>query len=185
MSTQFRIAIAAAALMAGLSFAGASRANAGVSFRGTFPLPHGSISIGIGDPTFGVGAFVPYGYIVENDPEYGYGFYYGDSWIPCRPYQSRWVVCDRPFHDTYAGGAYIGGGYGYRSYGGYHGQPSCHRDYDRGYYDRDYGRGYYDRDWDRGHASSRGRDHDHGGYGGHRGEGHGHDGGHGHGHERD
>ena len=61
MRTQFRIAIAAAALLAGLSLAGASRANAGVSFRGTFPLPHGSISIGIVDPTFVVGAFVPYG----------------------------------------------------------------------------------------------------------------------------
>ena len=167
MRTQFRIAVAAAALMAGLSFAGASRANAGVSFRGTFPLPHGSISIGIGNPAFGVGAFVPYGYNVAYDPEYGYGFYYGESWIPCRPYQSRWIVCPRPFHNTYAGAAYIGGGsgYGYRSYGGYHGQPYDHRDY---------GRGYYDRGWDHGH----------GGSGGHQGEGRGHGGGHGHGHER-
>ena len=180
MRTQFRIAIAAAALMAGLSFAGASRANAGVSFQGTFPLPHGSISIGIGNPAFGVGAFVPYGYNVANDPQYGYGFYYGSSWIPCRPYQSRWIVCDRPFHDTYAGGAYSGGGYGYgyRGYGGYHGQP---------YYQREYSRGYYDRDWDRGHAPSRGWANGHGGNGGHQGESHGHDGGHGqnggHGHE--
>ena len=59
MRNVLRHVVISAALLAGLAVTGGSRADAGVSFSGTFPLPHGQISIGIGDPYFHVGAFVP------------------------------------------------------------------------------------------------------------------------------
>lgn len=97
MKTGIRIALASAAMVAGLAVAGASPAGAQVRVSGSFPLPHGRISIGIGDPFFRVGAYVPYGYTVIDDPTYGSGFYYRSRWIPVRPYGSTWVVCDQPF----------------------------------------------------------------------------------------
>ena len=150
MKNGFRIAIASAALMVGLSFAGASLASAQVSFEGTFPLPHGVISIGIGDPAFRIGAYVPLGYRVDFRPDCGYGFEYGRRWIPVRPYRSRWIVCQRPY------GVYVDGGCGYHSY------PRRYR-----YYWHDHDRGH--RRWDdhRDHHRSD-RDHDRDHHHGHR-----------------
>ena len=129
MTRRIRIALGSVAVAAGLTLAGAAPASAQVRFEGTFPLPHGRLSIGIGDPAFPVGGYVPYGYAVIQDPTYGYGFYYGDSFIPCQPYGDQWVVVERP--------VYFGHGY-VRPY---------YRSYDsvRPYY---YGRSYR-RDWDR------------------------------------
>jgi hypothetical protein len=101
MRNPIRVALASTALLAGVAVAGASPANAQVSFQGSFPLPHGSVSIAIGDPAFAVGAYVPTGYAVAPLPGYGDGFAYRDRWIPVRPYAPRWVVCARP---------YLGGG---------------------------------------------------------------------------
>jgi hypothetical protein len=97
MKNGIRIALASAAMVAGLAVAGAKPAAAQVSFSGSFPLPHGRISIGIGDPFFRVGSYVPYGYTVIEDPTYGYGFYYGARWIPVQPYGSTWVVVRQPY----------------------------------------------------------------------------------------
>jgi hypothetical protein len=119
-----RIALGSAVLAAGLALAGATPANAQVRFEGSFPLPHGRISVGFGDPAFPVGAVVPYGYSVYSDPSYGYGFNYEDSWIPCEPYGNQWIVVERP--------GYFGHGYvrPYRSYG-YYSRP--YRYYSRPY----------------------------------------------------
>src|SRR6266513_5675867 len=97
MKRSIRIALASTAMVAGLAVAGAKPAAAQVGFSGSFPLPHGRISIGMGDPVFRVGSYVPYGYTVVEDPDYGYGFYYGERWIPVQPYGSSWLICDRPF----------------------------------------------------------------------------------------
>ncbi len=104
MSRGFRIALATAAVGGALALAGASPANAQVRFRGSFPvahrrfepLAHGRFGIGLGDPFFRVGAVVPFGYRVVEDPVDGYGFAYGERWIPVERYGSSWVVCERP-----------------------------------------------------------------------------------------
>ncbi|HEX9148290.1 MAG TPA: hypothetical protein VF958_03930, partial [Thermoanaerobaculia bacterium] len=69
-----------------------------VRVRGSFPLPHGRLSINIGAPVFPVGGYVPYGYNVYEDPEYGYGFEYDNQWIPCQPQGTRWIVVERPYY---------------------------------------------------------------------------------------
>ncbi len=155
MIRRFRIAMGSAVLMAGLALAGARPANAQVRFEGSFPLPHGRISIGIGSPAFPVGEVVPYGYSVSSDPTYGYGFYYGDSWSPCQPYGNGWIVVERP--------VYFGRGYvrPYRDYG-YYSRPYRrfddrgerfegreHERFERRGFDRDDHRGF-DRDDHRG-----------------------------------
>jgi hypothetical protein len=107
--------------MAGLAVAGASRADAQVSFQGVFPLPNGSVSLSIGDPTFGVGTYVPYGYPVAVQPGYGYGFMYHRHWVPARPYGSRWIVVDQPYYGVYAAPVYGPHGYARAAYThGYH-----------------------------------------------------------------
>jgi hypothetical protein len=167
MNKTFRIALGSAVLAGVLAFATASPASAQVRIRGSFPVPHGRISISVGDPFFPVGSYVPYGYDVLEDPDYGYGFYYEDAWIPCEQYADRWIVVERPaysgFHD-YRYQDYGYQNYGYRDYG----YVSPHR-YDRYGYSRRYGRDDYrryrrhdrrwrddrwsrdrrDRDWDR------------------------------------
>lgn len=139
MKRSIRIALGTAAVAAALTVAGASPAQAQVRFSGSFPLPHGRISIGIGDPFFSVGSYVPYDYTVIEDPNYGYGFWYRDRWIPTERIDSSWVVCERP----YFGGAYVSPGYDYyrpyvRSYRPY-AYGGHYRRYDRwdGRYDRD------------------------------------------------
>jgi hypothetical protein len=137
MRKAIRIALGSGVLAAGLAFAGAPSANAQVRVRGSFPLPHGRISVDIGDRGYGgfpVGGYVPYGYDVYEDPEYGYGFAYEDQWIACEPRGSQWVIIAEPvFYGGYRS-------YGYRNYG--------YRDYrysrpyrnDRYGYSRDYRR---------------------------------------------
>lgn len=149
MSRAIRIAVGSAALAAGLAIAGASPASAQVRVRGSFPLPHGRISVNIGGGGYGgygafpIGGYVPYGYDVYEDPDYGYGFAYEDQWIACEPRGSQFIIIAAP---VFYGG-YRNYGYGgYRNYG--------YRDYrysrpyrnDRRYgYSRDYRRGSGDR----------------------------------------
>ena len=104
MSKWIFAAVAAGALVLSVP----SSANAQVAFGGTFGGPHGRFSIGIGAPAFPVGAYVPYPYVrhIYLRPDYGYGFYYGDQWVPVQPYGSRYIVIERP--------AYYGYGYGQR-----------------------------------------------------------------------
>jgi hypothetical protein len=107
MKKSIRIALGSAVLAGGLAVVGASPANAQVRFEGSFPLPHGRISIGVGGVGFGVGSYVPYGYNVYNNPDYGYGFEYGDQWIPCEQYGTQWVIVASPIsfvHRDYAYG---------------------------------------------------------------------------------
>lgn len=156
MRNAFRYVIMSAALLAGLAVTGGSRVEAGVSFSGTFLLPHGQISIGIGDPYFRVGAFVPVGYQIYARSGYGYGFAYNNRWIPVQPYGDVWRVCAGPyFDDAYYRRVYYepyyGGGYG-GYYGGYYVRPSHHYAHRGGYprggphhayapgYSRDYNR---------------------------------------------
>ena len=123
-----RIALGAAGLAIGIAVAGASPASAQVGFVGSFPVPFGRITVGVPAPVFSIGAFVPPGFVVVNDPYYGYGFAYGDQWISCQPYGSRWIIAERrPFYGRY--------GYG-RSYG--YGGPAWHGGsrYERGYFGR-------------------------------------------------
>jgi hypothetical protein len=192
MRNVLRYVVISAVLVAGLAVTGASRAQAGVSFSGTFPLPHGQISIGIGDPYFHVGAYVPAGYRVYARAGYGYGFPYNNRWIPVRRYGTAWQVCGSPyFDDVYYDGVYYdpyyGSGYG-GYYGGYYVRPSHHYAYRGGYYPRGGSHGYYRPydHWDHnggghhdggrhhnGDGHHDGGGHDHGGDGGNRGHGHG------------
>jgi hypothetical protein len=143
MSRAIRIAVGSAALAAGLAIAGTSTANAQVRVRGSFPLPHGRISVDIGHGGYGgfpIGGYVPYGYDVYEDPDYGYGFAYEDQWIACEPRGSQWIIIAAP--------VYYGG---YRNYG-YGRDYRYGRTYrnDRYYSHRSYGDRYYRRD-DRNH----------------------------------
>jgi hypothetical protein len=144
MKRAIRIALGFAVLAGGLAVAGASTANAQVRFEGSFPLPHGQISIGVGDGGygrggFGVGSYVPYGYDVYEDPDYGYGFEYDNYWYPCEQYGSQWVIESAPvyFHRDYR---YVHPyrSYGYsRPYGGYGYSRPYGRSYDYRTYRRD------------------------------------------------
>jgi hypothetical protein len=176
MRNVLRYAVMSAALLVGPAVTSASRADAVVSFSGTFPLPHGQISIGIGDPYFHVGAFVPVGYQIYARSGFGYGFAYNNRWIPVRPYGDVWQVCGSPyFDDVYYNGvyydAYYGAGYG-GYYGGYYVHPS-HRYAYRGGYSRGYSHHNYspyrDHSWN-GHRNGGGSGH--GNHGKNRGHGH-------------
>jgi hypothetical protein len=183
MKNALRYVVISAALLAGLAVTGGSRTDAGVSvgFSGTFPLPHGQISIGIGDPYFHVGAYVPVGYQVYARSGYGYGFAYNNRWIPVRRYGAGWQVCGSPyFDDAYYNDVYYdpyyGVGYG-GYYGGYYVRPS-HRYAYRGSYSHgsshhNYSPSYHrDRNWN-GHRNGGGNDHGSHGGNGHGGNGHG------------
>ncbi len=146
MSNVLRHVVMSAALVTGLAVTGGSRADAGVSFSGTFPLPHGQISIGIGDPTFHVGVFVPVNYQIYARAGYGYGFAYNNRWIPVRPYGNAWRVCEGPYFDdvVYSHVHYephYGAGYG-GYYGRYYVRPSRHYAYRGGYPRGDSHHGY-------------------------------------------
>ncbi len=145
MKNRFRIVLATATVAAGLAVM-APAANAQVAFDGSFPAPHGRLSVSFGDPFFEVGSYVPSHYAVVRHPRYGHGFYYRSRWIPVRSYGRRWVVCDAPvvYSSGYSDGYYSGpyyepyaysyrpyvysrpyGYYGYgssRGYGGYYGR---------------------------------------------------------------
>ncbi len=118
MRKAIRTVVGGAALAAALAFFVPSPAQAQVRFYGRFRLPHGSISIGAGDPYYGgfgdygygafpVGSYVPYSHRVIYRPRLGYGFYsptfacrthrvYHSHWIPVRRYRTRYVVVQRP-----------------------------------------------------------------------------------------
>jgi hypothetical protein len=135
MTKASRIAIGSGVLAAGLAIAGTSAASAQVRVRGSFPLPHGRISVDIAHG-FPVGGYVPYGYDVYEDDYYGgYGFAYEDQWFPCEQRGSRWVIVAAPVH------------YVHREYRtGRHYRNDRHR-YSRS--DRRYDRNRYDRRDDR------------------------------------
>ena len=120
MKSGFRIALATAAVAAGVAFADATPAQAQVGFSGSFPLPHGRISIGIGVPAFPIGTYVPNGYEVYSRDDEGYGFEYESRWIPVRQYGGRWLVCEPSQAYGYGGGYGVYGrrGYGYDRYSG-------------------------------------------------------------------
>lgn len=117
MKSGFRIALATAAVAAGVAFAGASPAQAQVVFSG-------GISIGIGAPAFSIGTYVPQGYEVYSRDDCGYGFDYEEQWIPVRQYSGHWQVCEPSEAYGYPGSF---GGYGshaYRGYSRYNAHPS-------------------------------------------------------------
>ena len=148
MNKAFRIALASATMVAGLAVAGAKPAKAQVEFHGSFPLPHGRLTIG--HPSFRVGGFVPFGYRVYARPGYGYGFLYRSRWIPVRRYSDRWIVCESP---EYAYG--YDGGYAddYAYDPGYVVEYSTPRYYGYPHYAPGYGYRYrheWRRGWDRG-----------------------------------
>jgi len=153
MKNAVRIALSATALCAGLAVAGASTAKGQVFFQGNFPVPHGRISVGVGAPAFAVGAYVPSPYVdqIEYLPDYGYGFYCDEGWVPVRRYGRGWVVYQRPFFIERERL------YGYRGYDRFNRFDRFNR-YDR--FDRRYDR--YNRDGRYGHDGR--YDRDRGGY---------------------
>ncbi len=157
MKKAIRIALGSAVLAGGLAVVGASPANAQIRFRGSFPLPHGRISIGVGDGGyggyggFGVGSYVPYGYNVYDNPDYGYGFEYEDQWFPCEQYGSQWVIIGAPVFFGHRDYGYVrpyrSHGYGYsRPYGSYGYSRPYGRSYDYRHYRRDDSRRWNGRD---------------------------------------
>ena len=136
MRKTIRIVVGGAALAAAVAFFVPSTAQAQLRFYGRFPVPHGSFSIGVGDPyyrgygyygygAFPVGSYVPYGYRVIYEPTLGYGFYspafycgphrvYHSHWVPVRRYGPRYIVVRRPFY-----GGYYGDGYSRRPFYGH------------------------------------------------------------------
>ena len=148
MKRAIRTAVVSAAFAGALLFLAPSPGEAQVRVEGRFRLPHGRISIGVGDPyyrggyygypAYPVGSYVPYGYRVIRRPRLGYGFYYRSRWIPVRPYGRRYLVVARPvivvdprYDDRY----YRDGRY-YRQNGAYSGDP--YYDFNRLYWDRSY-----------------------------------------------
>lgn len=137
-----RIGLAMAALGLVLALVGPSAAHAQVSFFGRFPLPHGTLSIGVGSPAYRVGSYVPYGYAdqIEYVPDYGYGFRCDSGdWIPVRRYGTRWIVVERPVHE------YVRP---YRQYDRFYGRDDRYGRYDRRYDRYDHGDVRYDRRYD-------------------------------------
>ncbi|MEO8191450.1 MAG: hypothetical protein ABI682_14000 [Acidobacteriota bacterium] len=129
MKNSLRIALATAAVAAGFALAAPTPASAQVRFSGSFPAPHGRVSVRFGDPFFRVGSYVPSGYRVISHAQYGRGFYYRSRWIPVRSYGRRWVVCDEPVGYS---SAYADGYYSEPYANGYYSEPYA----DRGpYYD--------------------------------------------------
>jgi hypothetical protein len=119
--------VAALVLAAGAA-AVAPSASAQVAFRGTFPLPHGVISVGVGNPYYyGGSGYYGSGYAYAS-PDYcdpGYTTYYTPSYYP--GYYPRYYV--RPY---YRGHRYVRSyrpyrSYGNRSYGSRHYSTRYHR----------------------------------------------------------
>ena len=121
MKRAIRTVVVSAAVAGALLFLIPSPGEAQVRVQGRFRVPHGRISIGIGDPyyrggyyggyygspAYPVGSYVPYGYRVIRRPRLGYGFYspssycrthrvYHTHWIPVRSYRRRYIVVERP-----------------------------------------------------------------------------------------
>ena len=107
-----------AALFLGAAALTAPSASAQVAFRGTFPLPHGVISVGTGDPYYygdGYSYYSPDYYVAPGYTGYYYSGYpsYYPRYSYVRPYYGHRYY--RPHYRTYS-----------RTY-------SRHGDYHRGY----------------------------------------------------
>jgi hypothetical protein len=151
MNKTIRKAVLGVATAGALLFLAPSPSAAQVRVQGRFRVPHGRISIGIGDPyyrggyygyygypAYPVGSYVPYGYRVIRRPRLGYGFYHRSRWIPVRPYGRRYIVVARPVvvvDPRYDDGYYRDNRY-YRQNGAYSGDP--YYDFNRLYWDRNY-----------------------------------------------
>ncbi|MDQ6892396.1 MAG: hypothetical protein M3167_06915 [Acidobacteriota bacterium] len=96
MTKRINRVLGSAVLVGGFAFAGASNANAQVSFRGSFPLPHGRISISAGEPFYQAGSYAPDDCDIYQSPDYGYGFVSNSRFVPVREYDGRWVVTSAP-----------------------------------------------------------------------------------------
>ncbi len=149
------LAVAAIATAALVSLPGS--ANAQVAFGGTFRGPHGSFSIGVGGFEPIVGAYVPSPYVdqIYYLPDYGYGFYYNDDWVPVEQYGSGWVISGSPF---FIERPFVGRGFYSRPFFGrtFRRDWDDHRfnrDWDSRSFRRDDGRSFR-RDWDD-HRSNR------------------------------
>ena len=154
MNKAIRIALGSAALATGLAFAAAPPANAQVRFEGSFPLPHGRVTVGGGG--FSVGSYVPEAYSVYEDPDYGYGFYEGDQWYSCEQDAGRWIIIAPPVF--YSNRGYRSGGFRsvrpYRNYGYRYSQP--YRYDGRRYDNRSFtNRGYTNRSFDNRRSDNR------------------------------
>ncbi len=152
MRKEIQIFVGGAVLTAALGFFVPSTVQAQVRFSGRFRLPHGSISIGLGDPyyrgygygyrAFPVGSYVPYGYRVIYRPRLGHGFVYRSYWIPVRRYRTRYIVVERPVvverrvYDGYRDDRYYRGDRPCQPDGAYCGDP--YYDFNREYWDRSY-----------------------------------------------
>jgi len=155
MNKTIRKAVLGVAAAGALLFLAPSPGEAQVRVEGRFRVPHGRISIGIGDPyyrggyyghpAYPVGSYVPYGYRVIRRPRLGYGFYYRSRWIPVRPYGRRYIVVQRPIVvvDPGYNGSYYSDDRYYRNGirpcqpdGAYCGDP--YYDFNRLYWDRNY-----------------------------------------------
>jgi len=162
MRKAIRIAIVSAAAAVALFFPFQSSADAQVRFEGRFRLPHGDISVGVGDPYYGrgygyygypaypVGSYVPYGYRVIRRPRLGYGFHsprfacrshgvYHSHWVPVRSYGRRYIVVERPAVIE----RYVDRSDRYRDDRSYGGDP--YYDFNREYWDRSYRNPYSSR----------------------------------------
>jgi hypothetical protein len=169
MRRAIRIAIVSVAAAVALLFLVPSSADAQVRFEGRFRLPHGDISVGVGDrgygyygyPAYPVGSYVPYGYRVIRRPRLGYGFYsprfacrshsvYHSHWVPVRSYGRRYIVVERPV-ERYVDRSYDDRPYRddryrddrYRDDRSYAGDP--YYDFNREYWDRSYRNPYSSR----------------------------------------
>ena len=154
MKKSLRIGLGIVGLVAVSAMVQAPAAKAD-GFSGTFRGPHGQFSIHIGNPSYPVGSYAPYGHRVYQRSSYGYGFdspaFYCRShrthhghWVPVRRHQSRWMIVERPIvivdNDRYYGRQ----GYSDRGY----------RDNYR-YSDRRNDRRYDDRRYDRNDRNDR------------------------------
>jgi len=96
MTKRINRVLGSAVLVGGLALAATSKANAQVSFRGSFPLPHGRISISAGDPVYQAGSYAPDDCDIYQSPDYGYGFVSNSRFVPVREYNGRWIVTSAP-----------------------------------------------------------------------------------------
>ncbi|HYR45975.1 MAG TPA: hypothetical protein VER78_03125 [Thermoanaerobaculia bacterium] len=135
--------VALAVIATALLSPGTAKAQA---FGGTFRGPHGSFSIGVGDPFVPeVDAYVPDPYVedVYYEPDYGYGFYYDSQWVPCRQYGSRWIIVGAPIaygygrpsrfygRESFRGRGSLWGRESFRGRDSFRGRESFRRDFDR------------------------------------------------------
>jgi hypothetical protein len=163
MQKTIRTAAVSAAFAGALLFLTPAPGKAQVRVEGRFRLPHGSISVGVGDPyyrrgysggyyrhsggyygspAYPVGSYVPYGYRVIRRPRFGYGFY--SPSFACRAhrvYHSHWIPV-RSYGRRYIVVERPVVVVDRRYDDGYRGDP--YYDFNREYWDRNYRNPYLD-----------------------------------------